>query len=64
MSKLQLTSVKVMDEMFDEFKINSIRNKFNLQKLVNRSIDLYNQDEDFRKKIHNHTKLVEANSNL
>jgi hypothetical protein len=53
-----------MDEMFDEFKINSIRNKFNLQKLVNRSIDLYNQDEDFRKKIHNHTKLVEVNSNL
>ena len=46
-----------MDEMFDEFKINSIRNKFNLQKLVNRSID-------FRKKIHNHTKLVEVNSNL
>ncbi len=39
MSKLQLTSVKVVDEMFDEFKINSIRNKFNLQKLVNRSID-------------------------
>ena len=64
MPKLQLTSVKVVDEMFDEFKINSIRNKFNLQKLVNRSIDLYNQDEEFRRKIHNYTKLIKNNSNL
>ena len=64
MSKLQLTSVKVVDEMFDEFKINSIRNKFNLQKLENRSISLYNTDEEFRKQIHNHTKLVEINNNL
>jgi hypothetical protein len=60
--KLTLTSVKVHGELFDEFKVASIKNKFNLQKLTNRAIHLYLNDENFRKQLHNHTDLVLSGS--
>ena len=59
---LKLTSVKVADNLFQDFKISSIRHKFNLQKLVNRSVHLYLNDEEFRKRIHNHTDLTISGS--
>jgi hypothetical protein len=59
---LKLTSVKVADNLFQDFKISSIRHKFNLQKLVNRSVHLYLNDEEFRKKLHNHTDLTVSGS--
>tara|TARA_B100001564_G_C20207442_1_gene475657 strand:- start:2 stop:190 length:189 start_codon:yes stop_codon:yes gene_type:complete len=59
---LKLTSVKVADNLFQDFKISSIKYKFNLQKLVNRAVHLYLNDEDFRKKIHNHTELTVSGS--
>lgn len=59
---LKLTSVKIVDHLFDEFKVSSIRHKFNLQKLVNRSVNLYLIDEEFRKKVHNHTDLTVSGS--
>ncbi len=59
---LKLTSVKLVDHLFDDFKVSSIRYKFNLQKLANRAVHLYLTDEDFRKKIHNHTDLTISGS--
>jgi len=59
---LKLTSVKIADRLFEDFKISSIRHKFNLQKLVNRSVHLYLKDEEFRKKLHNHTDLTVSGS--
>jgi hypothetical protein len=53
----KLTSVKVKDDLFDEFKVLCVRTKFSLQKLVDRSIHLYLTNDDFRKQIHNHTNL-------
>ena len=35
---LKLTSVKLVDHLFDDFKVSSIRYKFNLQKLANRAV--------------------------
>ena len=61
-NNLKLTSVKIVDHLFDEFKVSSIRNKFNLQKLTNRAIHLYLTDENFRKKVHNHTELTISGS--
>ena len=61
-NNLKLTSVKIVDHLFDEFKVSSIRHKFNLQKLVNRSVHLYLEDEEFRKKLHNHTDLTISGS--
>jgi len=53
----KLTSVKVNDNLFDEFKVLCVRTKFSLQKLVDRSIHLYLTNDDFRKQLHNHTNL-------
>jgi hypothetical protein len=60
--KLTLTSVKVHGDLFDEFKVASIKNKFNLQKLTNRAMHLYLSDEEFRKQLHNHTELIMSGS--
>jgi|TARA_R110000803_G_scaffold54120_1_gene110774 hypothetical protein len=59
---LKLTSVKIVDHLFDDFKVSSIRYKFNLQKLTNRALHLYLTDDEFRKKLHNHTDLVVSGS--
>ena len=53
----KLTSVKVKDDLFDEFKVMCVRTKFSLQKLVDRSIHMYLTSDDYRKQIHNHTNL-------
>ena len=62
MDKNKLTSVKVKDDLFDEFKVLCVRTKFSLQKLVDRSIHLYLTNEDFRKQLHNHTDLALSGS--
>ena len=55
-SKEQLTSVKVDKELFDVFKLECVRRKFSLNKLVNRAMDLYLNPEEFRKQVTNHNK--------
>ena len=57
MDNNKLTSVKVNDTLFDEFKVLCVRTKFSLQKLVDRSIHLYLTDDEYRKQLHNHTNL-------
>jgi len=52
--KTQLTSVKVNQELFNNFKIECVRRKFSLNKLVNKAMDLYLNDSEFRKLITNH----------
>ncbi len=60
--KLQLTSTKVLTDLFDEFKILSITTKFNFQKLANRTMHMYVNDENFRKIIHDYNVLVMSGS--
>ena len=55
--ELQLTSVKVHRELFEEFIIECVKTKFSFQKLSDRSIYLYLTNEEFRKTIHNQTNL-------
>ena len=62
MEKNKLTSVKVNEELFEEFKILCVRTKFSLQKLVDRSIHLYLTDEDYKKQLHNHINLAISGS--
>lgn len=50
---LKLTSVKVDTDIFEEFKVDCLRDKFTLQKLVNASLFLYLNDEEFRNTIRN-----------
>ena len=52
-NKMQLTSVKVPEDLFEQFKIACVRYKFSVQKLTERSMYLYLTNEDFRKTVHN-----------
>lgn len=54
----KLTSTKIDENLFEEFKVATIRYKFTLQKLVERSIHLYLTNPEFRKTIHNHNNLT------
>jgi hypothetical protein len=53
MSKMQLTSVKIPEDLFEQFKIACVKFKFSTQKLTERSMYLYLTDEEYRKQIHN-----------
>lgn len=52
--KHKLTSVKIIDDVYLNFKQDIINTDMTLQKLVNRTIDLYLSDISFRKKINDH----------
>ena len=54
---MTLTSVKIQSELFEDFKVECVRRKFSFQKLSDKAIHLYLTDEEFRKKINNHTNL-------
>jgi predicted transcriptional regulator len=48
-----LTSIKLDSDLYDEFKILSIRTKMTFQKVAERAMYLYVTNEDFRSEIHN-----------
>ena len=58
----KLTSVQVLDDVYKKFKITTIEGNMNLQKLVNRSLDLYIKNEEFRNTINNHNNLATTGS--
>ncbi len=54
MATKKLTSVKIDNELWDQFRIECIKRKFSFQKLSERAIDLYMNDDEFRRTITNH----------
>jgi hypothetical protein len=54
----RLTSVNVLEDVYNKFKVTAVNSEINLQKLVNRSLDLYNNDKNFRDKVNNHANLI------
>ena len=48
----RLTSVKVEEDLFIQFKEECVRTNFSFQKLANRCIYLYLNDEEFKVKVH------------
>ena len=65
-NKMQLTSVKVPEDLFEQFKIACVKYKFSVQKLTERSMYLYLTNEDFRKQVHNQldTQLPQETATL
>jgi len=61
---LKLTSVKLLDNLYKQFKIKNLDDSFTLQKLINRSMDLYVNDEEFRKQISEYKNLKVSGSAL
>ena len=51
MKNTKLTSVKILDDLYKKFKLNTINTKMTLQKLTNRSINLYLTNEKFKDNI-------------
>lgn len=50
-STKKLTSVRVEEELFLKFKEECVRTKFSFQKLADRSIFLFLNDVDFKRKV-------------
>lgn len=61
-NKVKLTSVNILEDVYKKFKVYSVDQPINLQKLVNRCLDLYINDESFREKINSHMNLVPSSS--
>ena len=49
----KITTVKVLTDIYNDFKRLNIDSGFSLQKLVNRSMFLYVNEEKFKKTIEN-----------
>ena len=61
---LKLTSVKLLDNLYKKFKVSNLDDNFTLQKLVNRSMDLYLLDDKFKTQIHEWKNLKPSGSRL
>ena len=60
----KLTSVKILQDLYKKFKLNALSEEFTLQKLVNRSMDLYLLDNNFKSQIHEYKNLKVSGSRL
>ena len=60
----KLTSVKILKELYKKFKSSTLDDEFTLQKLVNRSMDLYVFDTKFKETIQSYNKLIPSGSRL
>ena len=64
MDNSKLTSVKILEDLYKRFKQATVNTKMTLQKLTNRSIDLYLTDEQYKNKLETHDNLTISGSNL
>ena len=64
MNKSKLTSVKILEDLYKRFKSVTVNTKMTLQKLTNRSIDLYLMDDNFKNTVETHDNLIASGSNL
>jgi hypothetical protein len=59
---VKLTSVKILKDLYTQFKRVTIDDKMSLQKLVNRSLTLYVEDPNFKEKIDSFAELQVSGS--
>lgn len=52
--KVKLTSVNILENVYNEFKKNIVGTDLTLQKIVNRSLDLYNKNPKIKEIIDKH----------
>ena len=63
-SDTKLTSVKIITELYKKFKVEALNEEFTLQKLVNRSMEKYLKDDDYKKSIVEYDELQISGSNF
>ena len=64
MKNTKLTSVKILESLYEKFKLNTVNTKMTLQKLTNRSVDRFLQDEKFKEEIETYDNLTVSGSNF
>ena len=61
-SDTKLTSVKIISDLYKKFRSVALNEEFTLQKLVNRSMDKYLRDEEYKKSIVEYDNLQVSGS--
>ena len=64
MNNTKLTSVKILQDLYGKFKVATVNTKMTLQKLTNRSIHLYMNDNNYKDIIETTDDLTVSGSNL
>ena len=64
MKNTKLTSVKILESLYERFKLNTVNTKMTLQKLTNRSVDRFLTDEKFKEEIETYDNLNVSGSNF
>jgi|TARA_B100000900_G_C20482730_1_gene676169 hypothetical protein len=62
MADTKLTTVKIIKDIYSSFKRISFDSNITLQKLVNRSVHKYNNEEEFRNEINTYEELQPSGS--
>ena len=60
----KLTSVKVLEDLYNKFRVRTVNSDMNLQRLTNRCIHLYLNNDEFRDKINELEDLTISGSSL
>ena len=60
----KLTSVKIITDLYKKFKGVALSEEFTLQKLVNRSMDKYLKEEEYKKSIVEYDELQISGSSF
>ena len=64
MKSTKLTSVKILEDLYNKFKLDTVNTKMTLQKLTNRSVDKFLTDEKYREEIETYDNLTVSGSNF
>ena len=64
MNNTKLTSVKILKILYERFKVSTVNSNMTLQKLTNRAIDMYLEDDKFKENIELHDDLMVSGSNF
>jgi hypothetical protein len=57
-----LTTVRLQDKLFEDFKAEAIRNKITMRNLLERAMYLYMTDESFKRLINNQLNVSYTSS--
>ena len=64
MKNTKLTSVKILEDLYNRFKLDTVNTKMTLQKLTNRSVDRFLTDKQFKEEIETYDNLSVSGSNF
>ncbi len=63
-AKRVITSVKIPQTLYEDFKVTSVKTKMNLQDIVERAMFMYLTDSRFRQTIHEQYNTYYTGSSL